>query len=86
MNWNKLKKLEPRLQVLYEKAKKVDSGSDEHFCANDIWFRQFKPELSLLVGWYRENPPTELQTEISYDIAYQTIYDQLTGCRRCGCL
>lgn len=85
MNWNELAKLEPKLQKLFDEAKAIDPGDNEHFCANHIWYNEFKPRVSSLVGWERATPPVELQTEDAYDIAYQTIYDQLPGCRDCGC-
>ena len=86
MDWEQIAKLEPELQELFNEAKAVDPGDDEHFCANDIWYEVFKPQVSALVGWMRENPPLELQTGYAYDIAYQTIYDQLPSCRKCGCM
>ena len=83
--WEKLVKLEPRLKDLFKEAKAI-SGADEHFCANDIWYDYFKPQVSALVGNYREDPPEELQTTHAYDVAYQTIYNQLPYCRKCGCM
>jgi hypothetical protein len=83
MTFKEITKMEPRLRQLYNEARQVNA-TDEYFCANDTWYRRFKPRLMRLVGWYAENP--ELRTCKAYDVAYDTIYDQLPGCRNCACI
>ncbi len=74
--------IEPQLQQLYDEMRQVD-GTDKHFCANDVWYRQFKPRLFFLVGYHAEN--RKLSGERHYDIAYQTLYNLLPPCRECCC-
>jgi hypothetical protein len=51
ITWEQLVELEPRLLELYKQAEQViDDGSSPSFCANDIWYEQFKPRLEELVG------------------------------------
>jgi hypothetical protein len=84
MNWQEIIEREPRLNELLKKAEEIkDDGSGEYFCANEIWYRDFKPQLNKLVGYFTEN--TVLNTSECYDIAYQKIYNVLPGCRNCGC-
>lgn len=90
--WAQLVALEPRLQALLDEAKSVD-GSDEHFCANRVWYGNarnrngIKERLCRLVGWdvRRHGGSALLSSEAAYDVAYETIYDALPGCRECGC-
>lgn len=88
LTWHKLIKLEPRLLSLFQLAKAAyDDRSTDSYCANMIWYRSFKPIVCALVGWSADNPPhPSLITSAAYDIAYETIYDALPGCRNCGCL
>jgi hypothetical protein len=54
LSWGKLLELEPRLQRLYDEARAVrDNKRDRYFCANERWYRDFKPRLVNLVGWDR---------------------------------
>jgi len=82
--WSELIKAEPRLLALYERAKAVrDEETKEFFCANSIWYQQFKPELVELVGDARAGDPI-LGTSRAYEIAYDMIYRALPDCRACG--
>ena len=82
MTWGELIEIEPRVEALRKEAAAAD-GSAPDFCANDLWFCRFKPRVTKLAGWDAEKP--ELRTPEAYDLAYQTVYNQLPACRRCGC-
>lgn len=85
MTFEELCQIEPRLLALYRRAQAVkDDKRKPSFCANRVWYTEFKPELCRLVGWEAENPA--LRTEEAYDLAYDTIYDVLPPCRNCWCL
>jgi hypothetical protein len=71
-------KLEPRLAELYAKAAAVD-GSPPNFCANAVWYGEFKPVLEQLVGWSARRPI--LRSREAYDVAYDTVYELLPDCR-----
>lgn len=76
--------LEPRLRELLADVKAIAKKKRGRFyCANEVWFTQFKPRLLMLVGWEVRNP--ELGTPESYDLAYDILYRQLPPCRRCIC-
>ncbi len=47
----RLCRLEPRLRVLQARVRAVKGGPN--FCANAVWYRDFKPEVVRLVGWSR---------------------------------
>lgn len=76
----------PELQRMREQARSMDN-SDPHFCANQVWFDHFKPQLLMLVGWESvSKTPEWMTTYQAYDLAYQTIYNELPECRDCWCL
>lgn len=81
--WRDLAREEPRLTQLRKQARQV-AGDNPHFCANGVWYREIKPQLIRLVGWGRKGHSL-LGTMAAYDLAYQTIYDELPDCRDCGC-
>jgi hypothetical protein len=83
VTWEQLARTEPRLSKLRAEAMQVD-GSGEEFCANRVWYHQFKQRLMPLVGWERAAHPL-LGTERAYDVAYEAIYQALPVCRNCGC-
>jgi hypothetical protein len=89
--WASLVAAEPRLGHLLREIRAVRATGDR-FCANRVWYgyanprRGFKARMCALVGWDREHGPSELRTHRAYDVAYQTLYDALPDCRRCGCL
>ena len=85
MTWAEIIKIEPALESLYDEAKAVrDEGSGDSFCANLIWYEQFKPRLVRLAGW--DARKSELRSTEAYDLAYRKIYDPIPACRGCGCL
>lgn len=73
---------EPGLAQLANDIKKVD-GTGQNFCANFVWYKQFKPRLIKLVGDFATNPV--LHTRKAYDEAYQTLYKMLPDCKDCFC-
>ena len=83
MTWKEIIKIEPALAALLKEAKKVD-GRDKQFCANAVWYKNFKPRLVHLVGFDARNQ--ELNSSEVYDIAYQKIYQVLPPCKECLCL
>jgi hypothetical protein len=78
LTFDALVKTEPRLAELYAKAAKVDSSSS-NFCANAVWYGQFKPALEQLVGFEARKPL--LRSRDAYDLAYDVLYDLLPDCR-----
>lgn len=82
--WREIIKTEPRLARILARAKDVkDDGSAKSFCANRIWYEEFKPELIWLVGF--ESSHAALRTTKHYDVAYEKIYEALPACRGCIC-
>lgn len=88
LTWETLTKQEPKLLRLYHLAAATyDDPARDHFCANWIWVRFYKPIVGSLVGWSAVSPPSPyFLTSAAYDIAYNKIYDQLPGCRNCMCM
>lgn len=95
LTWEQVVELEPRLQVLFDEATAAGSRK-ESFCAFDAWYGRngeglgLKQRVSQLVGWGRRCVPLDaremtLQSHTAYDVAYQTIYHQLSDCRNAGC-
>lgn len=92
MDWTEIAKAEPRLLDLYKEAAAIrDDKRKPSFCANAVWYgygghRGLKPRLIYLVGWARRPDESgSLGSADAYDVAYQTIYDQLPDCRNCSC-
>ncbi|KUK52543.1 MAG: hypothetical protein XD78_1902 [Desulfotomaculum sp. 46_296] len=77
MTFNELTKIEPRLEQLYQEARQID-GSGKHFCANHIWYEEFKPRLLSMVGTGAAR--AELRTVEAYNCAYRRIYEALPDC------
>ena len=85
MTWKRIIRIEPNLGRLYKEAKAIrDDKTQPSFCANRIWYEEFKPRLLWLVGW--ECRKKELRSMEAYDIAYDKIYKALPYCRECICL
>lgn len=87
MDWNNLVHLEPRLEGLHNQILQCreENINKERFCANAVWYRQFKPQLVKLVGWDRiYDGPGELCSTEAYDTAYETLYDLLPDCKHEG--
>jgi len=83
MTFKQMTAIEPELRDLLREARQVKARG-ESFCANKIWYRDFKPRLLRLVGW--EARQFQLRTSSAYDIAYTRIYNALPNCKNCGCL
>jgi hypothetical protein len=77
-----LMRIEPELAGMLAEIQAIRPRG-RNFCANDVWYRVYKPRLLRLVGW--ESGKAELQSMQAYDVAYQTLYDALPACRRCAC-
>jgi hypothetical protein len=77
MTFAELASIEPQLATLLKEARRVEPS--DTFCANAVWYRQFKPRLLSLAGWEAENPI--LRSSEAYDVAYETIYEALPDCR-----
>ena len=85
ITWNELVKIEPELNTLLKNVQKVKDPGGESFCANDIWFDNFKERVTHLVGWYARRDDSRLTTSNAYDVVYQKLYNLLPDCRNCGC-
>lgn len=82
--WQEIIKIEPQLKKLFEESCSIkDDGIKNIFCANKIWYENFKPKLEKLVGW--DAVKQSLRNEDDYDIVYRKIYDVLPPCRNCSC-
>ncbi len=87
LTWEELVRREPGLLTLLREAQSVrDDKRQPSFCANQVWFRRFKPRLMELVGWYARVQDGVVNTSRAYDIAYRVIYNALPDCRNCWCL
>ena len=86
LTWQLLTEREPRLAQLLKEAKAVSAHGDANFCANQVWYREFKPRLLRLVGWLARTDDAIIRGCEAYDIAYRTVYSVLPACRNCGCL
>jgi hypothetical protein len=89
MTFEELVKIEPRLEELFDEAKKVSSEGNPNFCANAVWYGTYaeaglKDRLVKLVGWEAEKNDKTLRSGKAYDLAYKTIYDALPYCRHAG--
>lgn len=83
----RLAAIEPRLIDLAARVGAIrDDQATPWFCANDIWYRQYKPSVERLAGHYAETLHPRLRTSEAYDIVYDALYELLPHCRNCGCL
>lgn len=81
-----LVRVEGALLELHAEASAIyDDGRNHSFCANTVWYRQFKSQLMSLVGWDSQVPDDRFHTSEAYSAAYQTIYNALPDCRGCMC-
>jgi hypothetical protein len=86
LTFDHLADLEPRLEDLEAAILALRRTRRRgRFCANEVWYRRFKPRLQLLVGWEARGDSV-LTTTQAYDTAYEYLYDLLPSCRRCDCL
>ena len=82
--WLEIIAIEPGLKDLFIEAQnEKDPGNTPGYCANNIWYRKYKPRLVDLVGYCGVN--LEIASEFDYGTAYRKIYNQLPGCRNCQC-
>jgi hypothetical protein len=85
MIWDETVRIEPRLGEPEKEIQGIeDDGKAESFCANAIWFGDYKPEITHLVGWFAKNP--ELRSSQAYDLANRMLYRSLPAFRNCSCL
>jgi len=89
ITWERLVQLQPRLIDLYRRALAADTSNEN--CWLDVWFGRdsgygLKGEMSKLVGWDApRNAPSELTTDIAYEVAYNHILSAIPQCRNCHC-
>jgi len=55
------------------------------FCANEVWYGSgddggVRKRVSNLVGWDRKPDPI-LGSDEAYDVAYESLYEELPDCR-----
>jgi len=80
ITWQDMIEIEPELKRLYEKAKKENKPDlPEDYCANEIFYKQLKPEIVKLVGWGARKK--ELNSCRAYDKAYKKILNALPDCQ-----
>lgn len=81
--WGQMIDDEPELWDLFVKVHKIKEEDDAEspFCANRVWYREIKPQLSRLIGWDAKNP--KVKDDRCYDAAYHTLYRLLPNCRDC---
>jgi hypothetical protein len=51
LTWTALVGRQPLLAELAHRCASADSWTNEHFCANELWYDDLKPTLLELVGW-----------------------------------
>lgn len=86
ITWERIAQVCPELEQMRKEASAID-GSHPHFCANDVWFEQFKPRLLRLVGFEAlPSHPDWMYGHVAYEIAYRAIYDALPDCQACICM
>ena len=86
MNWKQLCQIEPRLVALYNDCKAETSTDNPNYCANRVWYRQYKPRLVKLVGMEAEITNYDLMGNDAYDMAYRKCYESMPNCRNCSCM
>ena len=77
-------KREPLLASLKNEAVQMFTRPGKRFCANQVWYSQFKPRLELLVGWYCHNNDDAVKSSEAYSLATDVIYSALPDCVDCG--
>ena len=87
ITWERMVKQEPRLQELLNEAKDIKDSGGEYFCANGVWYGNFKQRMSTLVGCaVTGNVPDFMSSSKAYDMAYDKVYHSLPDCRNCSCI
>lgn len=86
LTWETLIAIDPFFDGLLSGIEGIELEPGERFCANDTWYKKYKPLILRRVGWHAPNyAPGILRTERAYDIVYQKLYDALPNCRNCSC-
>jgi hypothetical protein len=100
LTFARLCEMEPRLLSLLAdvRARCAGRSRKRNWCANSAWYgygpfraeRSLKEQLTRLIGWHRVagDGPHEgaLRSSEAYQIAYESLYNALPGCRACACL
>jgi hypothetical protein len=86
LSFEELCRLEPALAFLESRIRSERQRKAESYCANQHWIRYFKPELTILVGWFSKHPEPQVRSQEAYDAAYQHLYQLLPDCRNCACI
>lgn len=81
--WGALIEIEPMLGELQQRARDVKDEGGSHFCANTVWYSEFKPTLVNLAGF--EAKHRHLRSTRAYELAYDAVYNELPACRNCIC-
>jgi hypothetical protein len=78
INFGQLVRTEPELLVLLNDAANYDKRGKAWGELSTIWYREFKPRMSKLVGMHTRKEGL-ITTCAAYDCAYETICSCLTG-------
>ena len=85
MNYKEAVKVEPKLNFLEKELRaEKDDKTKNWYCANRVWYPNYKPTVVKLVGWYSEN--LKLKDEKTYENVYEYLYNLLPDCRNCACM
>ena len=85
ITWETLVARESGLARLRLEVEAVKDEGGPSFCANKVWYIEFKPRLRELVGaGARKNDPI-LCSPQAYEVAHRTLYRLLPDCRDCIC-
>ena len=84
--WEELVALDARFADLLNLARSYHQSRRRRFCANHVYVWELKPRLEDLAGCSRRWGPKLLRTEAAYDVARETVYNALPGCRGCACI
>ena len=84
LTWEMLAALEPDLLHLLDAARSADSNTGgDHFCGQQFWLQELKPDVLNLVGYGRRDHHPILGTSAAYDLAYRTLLKAVPECRDC---
>jgi hypothetical protein len=91
ITWEELVQIEPRLQQLYQKVRRIKDRGGRYFCANECWYGDddhdgLKEEMQYLVGYLTPaSCDPRIRTMKAYSLAYSKLYNALPDCRNCNC-
>ncbi len=86
LTWKKIHRMSPMVRSIEHDIRFVkDDKSKVWFCANKIWYRDFKERVIAAAGWESRDPNPEMHTQQAYDIVYRHLYEMLPPCRDCIC-